>query len=87
VVRAALLLKTLVDERAAFVTSGARDDIPGEASDLIGRAANFRIEADLLRERALATGEPAIREEYLALAGKWSTFAAGLESEVLARLG
>ena len=84
--RAALLVKFYADEGTAFVSSGVREDRPGDAYDLIGRAATFRIEADLLRARARETDEPAIREEYLALANRWASFAAGLEAQMFARL-
>jgi hypothetical protein len=86
VVRAALRLKSLADEGTASVSSGVRKERSGDAHDLMARAATFRIEADLLRERARAADEPAIREEYLALANRWSTFASGLEGELLMRL-
>ena len=84
--RAALLVKSYADEGTAFVSSGVREDQPSDAYDLIGRAATFRIEADLLRARARDTDEPAIREEYLALANRWASFAAGLEAQMFARL-
>jgi hypothetical protein len=84
--RAALLVKSYADEGTAFVSSGVREEQLGDAYDLIGRAATFRIEADQLRARARETDEPAIREEYLALANRWATFAAGLEAQMFARL-
>ena len=52
-------------------------------TDALSRAASFRIEADILRERAQASGEPVVREQYLALADRWSTFAASLEAEMM----
>ncbi len=84
--RAALLVKSYADEGTAFVSSGVREEQLGDAYDLIGRAAAFRIEADQLRARARETDEPAIREEYIALANRWTTFAAGLEAQMFARL-
>ena len=84
--RAALFVKSYADEGTAFVSSGVREERSGDAYDLIGRAATFRIEADLLRERARETDEPAIREEYLAMANRWASFAAGLEAQMFARL-
>jgi hypothetical protein len=78
---AALLVKS--DEGAAFVSSGWREEPSGTACDLVGRAAHFRIEADMLRGRACMTDEPVVREQYLALARRWSMFAAGLEAEAL----
>lgn len=84
--RAALLVKSYADEGTAFVSSGVREEQFSDAYDLIGRAATFRIEADQLRARARETDEPAIREEYLALANRWASFAAGLEAQLFARL-
>jgi len=84
--RAALLVKSYADEGTAFVSSGVREEQSGDAYDLIGRAATFRIEADLLRARAQETDEPAIREEYLALANRWVSFAAGLEAQMFVGL-
>lgn len=84
--RAALLVKSYADEGTAFVSSGVREEQLGDAYDLISRAATFRIEADQLRARARETDEPAIREEYLALANRWASFAAGLEAQLFARL-
>lgn len=51
--------------------------------DAMSRAAAFRIEADMLRARARATGEAVIREQYLALADRWAMFAANLEAELM----
>jgi hypothetical protein len=79
----ALNVKFLAGERAALVTIGAREIPFHESLDLIARAANFRIEADLLRERACVSFEPVVRERYLALAERWLMFAAGLEAEAL----
>jgi len=79
-------VKSYADEGTAFVSSGVREEQLGDAYDLIGRAATFRIEADQLRARARETDEPAIREEYLSLANRWASFAAGLEAQLFARL-
>lgn len=49
----------------------------------VGRAASFRIEADALRERAGAADENVIKDQYLALADRWSMLAAHLEAELL----
>ena len=76
---AALLLKS--DEGTAYVNW--REEPSDMARKLVGRAANFRIEADMLRERAGVTEEPLMREQYLALAERWSVLAAGLEAEAL----
>jgi hypothetical protein len=55
-------------------------------ADLVGRAASFRLEADALRERARASTEHVVRDQYLALAERWSMFAAGFEAELMSRL-
>jgi hypothetical protein len=78
---AALLLRS--DEGIVFVNSGSREEPSGMARRLIGRAAHFRTEADVLRVRASLAAEPVVREQYLALAERWSMFAAGLEAEAL----
>ena len=54
-----------------------------DARARIGRAATFRIEADALRERAQASDENLVKNEYLALADRWSMLAAHLEAELL----
>jgi hypothetical protein len=79
-------VKSYADEGTTFVSSGVREEQPGYGYDLIGRAATFRIEADLLRARARETDEPAIREEYLALAKRFASVAAGLEAQMFTRL-
>ncbi len=66
--------------------SGDTGAISKDARDLVGRAARFRLEADALRERAGATDETLIRDQYLALAERWSAFASFLEGEGFARL-
>jgi hypothetical protein len=82
---------TLTAVRRMFVTG----DVPAvnadgvlskDHADLVGRAANFRLEADALRERASASTERVIRDQYLALAERWASFAAGLEAELMSRL-
>lgn len=81
----------LASVRRTFVT----EDIPHVNSDgalskdqidLVSRAANFRIEADVLRARARVSTERVIRDQYLTLAERWSVLAAGLESELMSRL-
>ena len=52
-------------------------------TDALSRAAAFRIEANVLRERANTTDEAVVREQYLALADRWSMFAANLEAEAI----
>lgn len=54
-----------------------------DARASVSRAATFRIEADALRERAHASGENLIKDQYLALAERWSMLAAHLEAELL----
>ena len=56
-----------------------------ESENLFGRAAQFRIEAAVLRERAETMDENVIRDQYLLLADRWTMLAAGLEAEQLAR--
>ena len=55
-------------------------------ADLLARAALFRLEAETLRERASAIGEPVIRNQYFQLADRWLMLAAGLEAETFTRL-
>ena len=54
-------------------------------TDAIGRAAAFRLEAEALRERARRTNETVVRDQYLALADRWSVFASSLEAELMNR--
>jgi len=54
-------------------------------TDAIGRAAAFRLEAEALRERARRTDETVVRDQYLALADRWSVFASSLEAELMNR--
>ena len=56
------------------------------SDDLVSRAANFRIEADILRDRAQEAGDNTIRKEYLSLADRWSLCAAHLEAEAIVKL-
>lgn len=56
-------------------------------ADAMSRAAAFRIEADILRERANATDESVICEQYLALANRWAMLAANLEAETMHQSG
>jgi hypothetical protein len=80
---------------ASFLRAFVSEDIPVVKSDgvlqeehaaLVSRAAAFRIEADFLRERARQSKERVIRDEYLALAQRWSMLAAGLEYELMCQL-
>jgi len=52
-------------------------------SELLSRAALFRLEADALRVRAGNIGEAIIRDQYFLLADRWSSLAAGLEMQFL----
>lgn len=61
------------------------NELTNAHADAIGRAAGFRIEAETLRERARATDEAVVREQYLALADRWSMFASSLEAELMNR--
>jgi hypothetical protein len=66
------------------VNSGWREKPSSVARVLVGRAAVFHLEAAILRQRAGMIEEPVVREQYLALAERWSRFAAGLEAEAIA---
>jgi hypothetical protein len=55
-------------------------------ADLLSRAAHFRLEADTLRQRAHATDELVVRDQYFKLADRWSTLAAGMEAQLLTRI-
>ena len=59
------------------------ESLSNDARARAGRAATFRIEADALRERAFATDEHVVKDQYLALADRWSMLAAHLEAELL----
>ncbi len=77
--------------RRLFVTGdipsvNARSALSNDQAELAGRAAHFRLEADVLRERARGSTERVIRDQYLALAERWSSFAAGLDAELMSRL-
>lgn len=60
--------------------------LSNDSSDLASRAALFRLEADVLRQRARATDETVIRARYSKLADHWTMLAAGLELQLLAQL-
>ena len=84
-------LAALTSVRRTFVTGdfpvvNSDGVLSSDQTDLVSRAASFRIEADALRERARQSNERVIRDEYLALARRWSTMAAGLEAELMLRL-
>ena len=72
-------LAAMTDQAAA----SSRHVLSNDGQDLAARAATFRLEADTLRRRAAETDEGAIRDQYLALAERWSAFAAHLEAELL----
>ena len=57
-----------------------------QIGDAVSRAAHFRMEAQMLRERACATSEPLIQKRYLELAECWAAYAAGLETALLTQL-
>lgn len=56
-----------------------------DPSAVLGRAATFRGEAEALRQRACASGESVIRDQYLMLADRWSMLAASLEGAFFAK--
>lgn len=68
------------------VHSGYKNLPEGCGDDLLARAALFRTEAEILRERAMASGEAVVRNQYSQLADRWLVLAAGLEAELFARL-
>jgi hypothetical protein len=57
-----------------------------EVNDAVSRAASFRGESDMLRRRARAGREDVIRDQYLALADRFSMLAASLEVQAMAEL-
>jgi len=61
------------------VTSGD-GGLPDRNGDLLARAAFFRLEAEALRQRARASDEMVVRDQYFKLADRWSVLAAGLEA-------
>lgn len=70
----------------ASLPSASADVSEEFGAGLLARAALFRLEAETLRERASATGEPVIRNQYFQLADRWLMLAAGLEAETFAGL-
>ena len=60
--------------------------LSSDISDAVSRAASFRAESDMLRRRASAVREDAIRDQYLALADRFSVLAASLEVQAIADL-
>jgi hypothetical protein len=76
-----------VDNRGRAPVSSGSEILSEKCSqDLLARAALFRVEADSIRERASAIGEPVIRNQYFQLADRWLMLAAGLEAELFAQL-
>jgi hypothetical protein len=80
-----IALKRTPPDKGCRVPSGDRSEIPADVRTIVARATSFRIEADALRARAYAADEEVIRKEYLSLAERWSSVAAGLETEALDR--
>ena len=83
--RAASLLVRRTDPVGSGTVVSAGKELTKAHADTLSRAAVFRIEADVLRERARVTDEAAIREQYLALADRWTMFASSLEAELMNR--
>jgi hypothetical protein len=81
-----IALKRTPPDEGYCVPSGDRSEISDDVRAIVARATSFRIEADALRARAYAADDDVIRKEYLSLAERWSTFAAGLEAEALDRV-
>jgi len=66
----------------AAVRSG--EEVPSNAmSDAVSRAASLRSESDMLRRRASTMREDTIRDQYLALAERFSMLAASLEAQAM----
>lgn len=72
-------------EGEASVTPGG-EIFSQDHSDLLSRAAFFRLEADALRQRAQVTDEMVVRDQYFKLADRWTTLAAGLEADLLTQM-
>lgn len=72
-------------EGEASVTPGG-EIFSKDHSDLLSRAAFFRLEADALRQRAQVTDEMVVRDQYFKLADRWTTLAAGLEADLLTQM-
>jgi hypothetical protein len=72
-----------VAARGELAVRSGGENLSQDARARVGRAATFRIEAEALRDRAHASGEDVIKNQYLALADRWSTLAAHLEAELL----
>jgi hypothetical protein len=70
---------------SAAVRSG-EEITASDISDAVSRAASLRSESDMLRRRASAVREEVIRDQYLALAGRFSMLAASLETQAIAEL-
>jgi hypothetical protein len=81
--KAASLLVRQDNQTESSTVVGSGNTLSKSHADAISRAAAFRIEANLLRERAGTAGETIIREQYLALADRWAMFAANLEAELM----
>jgi hypothetical protein len=60
-------------------TQAATSILKAEAQ--LMRAAQFRTEAAVLRDRASDSPEPLIHDKYMELAERWTSFAANLEVE------
>jgi len=81
---ASLLVRRIAAVESDTIVSAGTEYSKAE-TDAIGRAAAFRIEAEALRERARRTDEAVVRDQYLALADRWSVFASSLEAELMNR--
>jgi hypothetical protein len=62
------------------------ETLSNDIRDALSRAASFRSESDMLRRRANAVCEDVIRDQYLALADRFSMLAASLEVQAIAEL-
>lgn len=69
-----------------FAVPSGEEILSDDIGDAVSRAASFRSESDMLRRRASAVREDAIRDQYLALADRFSILAASLEVQAIAEL-
>ena len=69
-----------------FTVPSGEEILSNDISDAVSRAASLRSESDMLRRRASVVREDAIRDQYLALADRFSMLAASLEVRAIAEL-
>lgn len=72
----------ITEERGGASETSGGELSSEDSADLLGRAALFRHEAEVLRERARETGEMVVGDQYFKLAERWVIFAVALEARV-----